>query len=365
MRRLGRALIPMAAAIVATACARAQRTIDLPPHAEQSVWLDAAGHRNGRVAVDGTTIHYVDYGGTGPSLVFLAGLGNSAHVFDEFAPRFTNAFRVLALTRRGYGESGRPDGGYETARLAEDVRVVLDSLGVQQVILAGHSVAGDEITAFAASYPTRTSALVYLDAAYDRSGMTKRLVMLGLTKSLPPAQPRAADRDRVSVSSYRAYLSGLYGVEWPELEVRATRVFDGAGRYLRDASTASTSFDIMRGETPLAYDNVRAPVLAIYAVDRSIERDFPWLQRMSIGRGDAEQQARRAQRAQREWEANERKRLRDALPDARVVEVRDGSHYIFISHAGLVESEVRRFLEANVGVERVFCCSVGLKRRSG
>jgi pimeloyl-ACP methyl ester carboxylesterase len=44
----------------------------------------------------------LDWGGTGPPLVFLAGLGNTAHVFDHFAHQFTDRFRVLGVTRRGY-----------------------------------------------------------------------------------------------------------------------------------------------------------------------------------------------------------------------------------------------------------------------
>ncbi len=31
-------------------------------------------------------LHYLDYGGTGPSLVLIPGLGNTAHAFDDFAP---------------------------------------------------------------------------------------------------------------------------------------------------------------------------------------------------------------------------------------------------------------------------------------
>ena len=48
------------------------------------------------------SLEVLDWGGTGRALVFLAGGGAStAHEFDDFAPRFTDRFRVLGITRRG------------------------------------------------------------------------------------------------------------------------------------------------------------------------------------------------------------------------------------------------------------------------
>ncbi|HUQ82637.1 MAG TPA: hypothetical protein VM076_15920, partial [Gemmatimonadaceae bacterium] len=57
-----------------------------------------------------------------------------------------------------------------------------------------------------------------------------------------------------------------------------------------------------------------------------------------------EQQARRAISAQREWESGNRRQLRLALPRARIVELPQASHYVFISDADHVEREIRTFL---------------------
>jgi hypothetical protein len=53
----------------------------------------------------GVALEVVDWGGRGAPLVFLAGLGNTAHVFDTFAPQFTDHFHVVGITRRGFGAS--------------------------------------------------------------------------------------------------------------------------------------------------------------------------------------------------------------------------------------------------------------------
>lgn len=131
---------------------------------------DSSLHRVGYVRVrDGTRIHYLDWGGHGPQLVLLPGLGASAHTFDDLAPQLTDSFRVIAITRRGTGESDRPATGYDVPSRANDDIDVLDTLKIQSALFVGHSIAGDELTELAARYPQRVSGLVYLDAAYDRS----------------------------------------------------------------------------------------------------------------------------------------------------------------------------------------------------
>jgi len=78
----------------------------------------------------------------GETLLFLAGLGNNAHIFDGIAPRFTNHFHVLAMTRRGFGLSDKPESGYDVESRVADVLALLDALKVKRVILVGHSIAG-------------------------------------------------------------------------------------------------------------------------------------------------------------------------------------------------------------------------------
>lgn len=111
-----------------------------------------------------TRLEVLNWGGEGQAILFLAGLGNSEHVFDEFAPRFADKFQVYALTRRGFGASSQPQSGYDLATLTRDIITVLDSLAIQKVVLAGHSIAGEEMTKLAALHPDRIDRLVYLDA---------------------------------------------------------------------------------------------------------------------------------------------------------------------------------------------------------
>lgn len=129
---------------------------------------DESPHKSHFVTANGIKMHYLDWGGDGDVLLMLAGLGNSAHVFDDFAPNFTDRFRVIGLTRRGFGETDQPQTGYDTATRVEDIRQFLDRMKIKKATIIGHSMAGDEMTLFASLHPRRVKKLVYLDAAYDR-----------------------------------------------------------------------------------------------------------------------------------------------------------------------------------------------------
>jgi non-heme chloroperoxidase len=302
-------------------------------------------YRERLLAANGTTLHVIDYGGSGAPVVFLAGLGNSAHVFDDFAPRFTDRYHAFAFTRRGFGQSGRPADGYDTESLARDVVALLDSLGVDRAVLVGHSIAGDELTEVAARFPSRVAGLVYLEAAYDRSNVEARLAAMAAANALPPTPPAPTSADKASVAAFRDYIARLRGVRWPEREVSAVNQFDNEGHYVGDATDVSITIAILEGVAAPKYRSVTAPALALYAVERGIEQDYPWVPTLEQDREEAEAQAQRAIAFENAWEAGQRAAFRQALPAAHVVEVPQASHYIFLSNVDLVEREIRAFLQ--------------------
>lgn len=140
------------------------------------------------VTVNGVRLHYVDWGGTGEPLVFLTPLGGQLlEQFSELAPRFTDRFRVLGLTRRGQAPSEVPASGYDVDTLVEDLVGFLDAMGIRRVNLAGHSVAGSEMTRFAGRHGDRVSRLVYLDAAVDYKFLAGIAAEAGLEGPRDPA----------------------------------------------------------------------------------------------------------------------------------------------------------------------------------
>ena len=109
----------------------------------------------------------LDWGGAGRPVILLAGGGDTAHVFDDFAPKLIAHCRVYAITRRGFGASGFSAAGYGADRLGDDVLAVMEALKLNRPVLVGHSIAGEELSSVGSRYPDRVAGLVYLDAAYS------------------------------------------------------------------------------------------------------------------------------------------------------------------------------------------------------
>jgi pimeloyl-ACP methyl ester carboxylesterase len=215
-----------------------------------------------------------------------------------------------------------------------DLRVVLDSLGLPLVTLVGHSIAGDELTEFAGRYPARIAGLVYLDAAYDHSGIRD-----ALRESPPPPPMRPADS--ATAAAVQAYLLRVYGVRIPEAQLRAIGRYNAAGRLVGDVTPGGIDSLMLVGCGHPNYPAVRAPALVIDAVIDSAPQVFPnWAALDGAGRNAA----RRFTLLLQQWASTERARVRRELPAARLLELHGANHYVFFSHPAEVTQAMRAFL---------------------
>src|ERR1700736_4558912 len=108
---------------------------------ESASWQDPSPHTLRFVAVDkDVRLEVLDWGGSGRPVILLAGGGNTAHVFDEFAPKLTANYRVYGITRRGFGASTYSPLENGADRLGEDVLAVIRALKLSKPVLVGHSI---------------------------------------------------------------------------------------------------------------------------------------------------------------------------------------------------------------------------------
>jgi pimeloyl-ACP methyl ester carboxylesterase len=313
----------------AAACARGQDRRLTPDRRAPAIRMTPIGR--------GVTLEVLDWGGHGRPLVFLAGLGNTAHVFDSFAPQFTDRFHVIGITRRGFGASAGAPPPNNLDTLVADITATLDSLGLGRVVLVGHSIAGEEMTRFAELHAARCAGLVYLDAAYDRSGIDT------LASKQPSAPgPRIRAGDTASFASVRALYARVLGVVEPESDIRATERFDAADRYRGPVTPGSLKARVGAGKQVARYDRVRCPALAVYAVPDSVADVIPYYREFdAVGRAQAESVLTFVQRVV----ADARARIAGA-PSYQIVDVQGSNHYLFLQHPGEVAAAMRKFLAA-------------------
>ena len=224
-------------------------------------WKDPSPHVVHLVEVEsGVKVEVLDWGGAGDGVLLLAGHGDTAHIFDDFAPHIAGDFHVFALSRRGFGASTQPERGYDIATSVKDILQVLEALNLKRVHLVGHSIAGDEMTRFARMNPDKVGKIIYLEAAYDRVEARQ----LEATFPKLPSPPEPTPSELASPAGVRAFVARTV-ILMPESEIRASRVFRPDGRFLRLVTPDRILGAVANMVEHPNYESIRAPVLAIYS----------------------------------------------------------------------------------------------------
>jgi non-heme chloroperoxidase len=293
-----------------------------------------------RVA-DGVQLEVVDWGGEGPTLILLAGLGHSAHVFDGFVPRLTSRLHVIGITRRGVGASSRPKNGYESMTLVRDLVAVLDSLRLAKASFAGHSFAGSEMSILAARFPERVDRLIYLDSAFDYRQLLDRI---GVAIALGSPQPQPGAYDRGTVADWTLYAERSSGAGFPESEVRAMFRVGADGIVQGSATAPETPRAMLDGIDLAPLTKIRAPTLAIYAAPTSAEVMYPSWYAFD---DSARQRGRAVYAAVSAEHEVQRARFKREVARSRQVIITGARHYLFLTHPGEVAHEILSFMLSN------------------
>ena len=299
------------------------------------------------------TVHFVtadnnvksevlDWGGSGRALVLLAGLGDTAHVYDEFATKLTGAYHVYGITRRGFGASSVPDSGYSADRLGDDVLAVIDSLRLTRPILVGHSIAGEELSSVGSRHPEKVAGLVYLEAAYfyayyDASRGNLTLDALDVQRKLDQLQSGRGPTDQ-------RVLRELLNGDLPQLQkdLKGTvKDLEGAPPPSQPppepppSSEFSPTQEILHGMQK--YTKISVPVLAIQAFPRRLGPE-------EVGDDPASRDAYKAKMLK--LVGAQIKAFRSGVPYARVITLPDADHYIYRSNEADVLREINSFVSS-------------------
>ena len=114
-------------------------------------------------SVNGTRLAY-EIIGDGPPLILIHGFTLDQRMWDDQLPAFAARHRVVRYDLRGFGASALPEPGQPYTH-ADDLRALLDHLGIDRAAVIGLSLGGWVAHEFALTYPDSVSALVLVDSA--------------------------------------------------------------------------------------------------------------------------------------------------------------------------------------------------------
>lgn len=128
------------------------------------------GYDDRYITVEGRRVHYLDWGTPGKQpFVMLHGIRRSAHRFDTFAPHFRGDYHVIAVDMRGHGDSDwHPDAAYLVEDYVKDLEVLVEQLGLRDMVLTGASTGGRVAQVYAGLHPERVAKLIVEDVGPER-----------------------------------------------------------------------------------------------------------------------------------------------------------------------------------------------------
>ena len=307
---------------------------------------DTTPHRVTFVRVEpGVRLEVLDWGGAGKprTMVLLTGLGDNAHVFDQFAYQFTDDFHVIGITRRGFLPSSQPEHGYDVETRARDDIAVLDAFGISKATFVGHSLAGSELSKIGEAYKNRVDKLVYLDAAdlAERSSPS-RLEPPGDDSLFTSAEYK-------SLWAYQAATARFLALRKPNPAVCKGVQFDASGAVIGSTTPDWVIPALLEGvegsaNPPVNWANIAAPRLGIFA-QFTIEARAPWYWYLTAADQAAFDEAWPPIVV---WHEETISKFVDNNPTPSLI-LPGAPHYVFINHEFEVVRAMRPFLGLPVG----------------
>lgn len=125
--------------------------------------------------------------GSGEPLLMVHGFGECIdQSWGAIIPELAKSFRVIAINQRGHGASTNPSGRFEHRQSAEDVRSLLDALGIKRASAIGFSSGSMTLLHLATRYPDRLAKLVVVGTTTHFGEQARRIMRSVAAGGLPP-----------------------------------------------------------------------------------------------------------------------------------------------------------------------------------
>ncbi|CCQ33529.1 O-methylpimelyl-Acyl carrier protein methylesterase [Halorhabdus tiamatea SARL4B] len=265
------------------------------------------GWERGFVEANGIELHYCRTNGSGPPVVVSHGFTDDGYCRLDLARELGDEFDVVLYDARGHGRSAAPDEGYGPSERAADLLGLLDTLGLEDPILFGHSMGADTVTKAAATQPDRPRAVVLEDPVWMLEGVNE-VIEEDPGEDIAEQIAWWRDHSVAELLEVDPMFSDLAERGQPDL---ARRVAEARQRLRPEIGRVSDGEFVDPIET---YGDIEAPTLILKA--------------------DAEEAER-----QREGE------IAGHLRDGQIVHIEDAGHCVFWDERERATEELRAFLE--------------------
>jgi pimeloyl-ACP methyl ester carboxylesterase len=142
---------------------------------ENPIEIDSATISHYKTLVNGFLMHYV-IGGEGDPIVLLHGWPETWYEWRHIIPELiANNYTVIAPDMRGLGDSEKPQTGYDTKTLADDIYQLVKKLGYSKIYIVAHDWGGPVAYSYAAAHPEEVNKMIVLDTllpgfGYEEAG---------------------------------------------------------------------------------------------------------------------------------------------------------------------------------------------------
>ena len=156
--------------------------------------------RDGFTQTQGIRLHYLEWGSAdAPDLLLVHGWTSFSKTWAAVAAHLHDRYHIVAPDLRGHGESDKPATGYRLRDFVEDIRQLIENLGLDKPAYVGHSWGGNIGTMMAAQHPDAISRAFLEDPVYWK-------MINAFVTNLPKATAR---------------------LDWPEADIRADAIKQG------------------------------------------------------------------------------------------------------------------------------------------
>ena len=121
--------------------------------------------------LNSSELHYVTAGTQGSPLLLVHGFPETWWTFHKLIPLLSEHHRVVAVDLRGFGDSAVAEQDHDSATAAEDLRLLIECLGLGPVHLNGQDLSGPTTFRLAATHPELVRSLTAIETGLPGFGL--------------------------------------------------------------------------------------------------------------------------------------------------------------------------------------------------